>query len=123
NPVVAYKDADGRVTASWIEANAINYRHSTSPYQAADWKTEATLYSTGTNTDLSISEHQSTGDLPIFWNSGNANPYTISVELIDMSTAPSVVISSGATDPTNTSPIPVTFQFSTAVTGFVIGDI
>jgi hypothetical protein len=37
--------------------------------------------------------------------------------------APTVIISSTATDPTNVSPIPVTITFSESVTGFVVGDI
>jgi len=38
-------------------------------------------------------------------------------------TNPTVVISSTASDPTNTSPIPMTATFSETVTGFVVGDI
>ena len=37
--------------------------------------------------------------------------------------APTVTITSTATDPTNVSPIPVTITFSESVTGFVVGDI
>jgi hypothetical protein len=37
--------------------------------------------------------------------------------------APTVTISSSLTSPTNVSPIPVTFTFSEAVTGFALGDI
>ncbi|MGB8982758.1 MAG: sortase, partial [Anaerolineales bacterium] len=39
------------------------------------------------------------------------------------SVAPTVTMSSAAPDPTNTSPIPVTVQFSEAVTGFLATDI
>ncbi|MBO2010825.1 FG-GAP-like repeat-containing protein [Hymenobacter negativus] len=38
-------------------------------------------------------------------------------------TAPTVVISSTASSPTSTSPIPVTVTFSEAVTGFISGDV
>ena len=38
-------------------------------------------------------------------------------------TAPSLTITSTTTDPTNVSPIPVTFTFSEAVTGFDVSDI
>jgi len=38
-------------------------------------------------------------------------------------TPPSVVLSSSASDPTNTSPIPMTATFSEPVTGFTIGAI
>jgi len=36
---------------------------------------------------------------------------------------PTVSFSSGTSDPTNTSPIPVTVTFSESVTGFLAGDI
>ena len=39
------------------------------------------------------------------------------------SVAPTVTLTSTATSPTNTSPIPMTATFSEAVTGFVVGDI
>ncbi|MFC1968838.1 Ig-like domain-containing protein, partial [Chloroflexota bacterium] len=38
-------------------------------------------------------------------------------------TSPTVVLTSAAPDPTNTSPIPMTATFSEGVTGFAIGDI
>ncbi|KUG09105.1 Ig-like domain-containing protein [Solirubrum puertoriconensis] len=48
--------------------------------------------------------------------------FTITVTDVD-DTAPSVVLSSTAANPTSTSPIPVTATFSEAVTGFSIADV
>ena len=45
------------------------------------------------------------------------------IGIIKDTSAPSVVISSGASDPTNTLPIPMTVLFSEDVSGFIVGDI
>jgi len=49
--------------------------------------------------------------------------YRMGLTLTPTSTPPTVVMTSGASDPTNTSPIPVTATFSESVSGFVAGDI
>ncbi|MDQ3248774.1 MAG: Ig-like domain-containing protein, partial [Chloroflexota bacterium] len=58
---------------------------------------------------------------------GNGNAASTSsdntVTFVADSTAPSVALSSAAPDPTNTSPIPVTAQFSENVLGFTASDI
>jgi len=54
---------------------------------------------------------------------GNESEATALPDITEDSTAPSVVISSTASNPTNTSPIPMTATFSEPVDGFTIGDI
>jgi len=54
--------------------------------------------------------------------SGNGNFSTGETYTIDKS-APSIAIASTSVNPTNISPIPVTFTFSEAVTGFLAGDV
>jgi hypothetical protein len=49
--------------------------------------------------------------------SSNTNTFTVDT------TVPTVAISSTASNPTSTSPIPVTVTFSESVTGFVAGDV
>ena len=51
-----------------------------------------------------------------------SNYFSITYNLPDM-TPPTVTISSTSSNPTNVSPIPVTFTFSENVTGFTVGDI
>ncbi|GAA4363055.1 hypothetical protein GCM10023185_31480 [Hymenobacter saemangeumensis] len=51
--------------------------------------------------------------------SPNSNTNTFTVD----TTAPTVAVSSTASNPTNSSPIPVTVTFSEAVSGFVAGDV
>src|SRR5690606_17320494 len=53
----------------------------------------------------------------------NENEAAEQFSILYDSEAPTVTISSGAPDPTNSSPIPVAFEFSEDVTDFVIGDI
>jgi hypothetical protein len=48
--------------------------------------------------------------------------FTVTITTVDV-TQPTVAITSSATSPTNTSPIPVTITFSEIVTGFIVGDI
>ncbi|MEZ4705112.1 MAG: Ig-like domain-containing protein [Bdellovibrionota bacterium] len=55
--------------------------------------------------------------------SGNPNTAAAQFTIVYDTTSPTVTITSSATNPTNTSPIPVTITFSESVTGFVIGDI
>jgi hypothetical protein len=54
---------------------------------------------------------------------GNNNIAATTLTRVFDNVAPTVTISSSATDPTNTSSIPVTITFSESVTGFVVGDI
>ncbi|MFB9277502.1 Ig-like domain-containing protein [Cohnella cellulosilytica] len=55
---------------------------------------------------------------------GNANTAALtSFSTVYDATAPTVSITSSAADPTNQSPFEMTFTFSEAVTGFVLGDI
>ncbi len=55
-------------------------------------------------------------------SAGNGNTAAAQFSITYDATAPTVVISSSATSPTNVSPIPVTVTFSEDVTGFVAGD-
>jgi len=60
------------------------------------------------------------------WNDAAGNPpagVTTSDNYTVDTAAPTVAITSSASDPTATSPIPVTVTFSEAVTGFVVGDL
>src|SRR5688572_28330133 len=54
---------------------------------------------------------------------GNGNTAATQFSRTFDSAGPTVTMSSAAPDPTNTSPIPVTTQFSENVTGFDVGDI
>jgi hypothetical protein len=54
---------------------------------------------------------------------GNGDPTPDSFTWTVDTTAPTVVMSSGASDPTNTSPIPVTVTFSESVADFIAADI
>jgi len=54
---------------------------------------------------------------------GNNNTAASQFTIIYDTVVPSVTITSSATSPTNTSPIPITVTFSESVTGFVEGDI
>ncbi|MEZ4705111.1 MAG: Ig-like domain-containing protein [Bdellovibrionota bacterium] len=54
---------------------------------------------------------------------GNNNTAAAQFSITYDSSNPTVTISSLASDPTSTSPIPVTITFSESVTGFVVGDI
>ncbi|MDP4209832.1 MAG: Ig-like domain-containing protein, partial [Bacteroidota bacterium] len=54
---------------------------------------------------------------------GNRNTASNTLNIVYDSQAPSVNITSSASSPTNTSPIPVTVAFSEAVTGFAAGDV
>ena len=56
-------------------------------------------------------------------NSGNLNSSASQFSRTFDSSMPTVTMSSLAPDPTNTSPIPVTVQFSENVTGFDVGDL
>ncbi|MEP7135784.1 MAG: sortase, partial [Chloroflexota bacterium] len=56
-------------------------------------------------------------------SAGNNNTAATQFPITYDNTIPSVAITSSATGPTNTSPIPVTITFSEAVSGFVVGDI
>ena len=56
-------------------------------------------------------------------SAGNVNTAATQFSRTYDSVAPTVTMSSTASDPTSTSPIPVTVQFSETVTGFVAGDI
>ena len=53
----------------------------------------------------------------------NGNTAAVNLIRVFDNVLPTVIITSTATDPTNVSPIPVTFTFSESVTGFVVGDI
>ena len=55
--------------------------------------------------------------------SGNSNSAATQLSRTYDATGPTVSITTGATDPTNSSPFSVTFTFSESVTGFAIGDI
>ncbi|MFH1524754.1 MAG: lamin tail domain-containing protein [Chloroflexota bacterium] len=55
--------------------------------------------------------------------SGNSNTAATQFSITYDNTPPTLDITSTASSPTNTSPIPITFTFSEAVTGFVSGDI
>ncbi|MFD1819275.1 Ig-like domain-containing protein, partial [Pseudarcicella hirudinis] len=54
---------------------------------------------------------------------GNGNTAATQFSIVSDMTAPTVVISSTSTSPTNASPITVNFTFSENVTGFAVGDI
>lgn len=54
---------------------------------------------------------------------GNTDPTPASYTWVVDTIPPTVSLTSAATDPTNTSPIPVTIQFSETGTGFVADDI
>ena len=54
---------------------------------------------------------------------GNGNTAAAQFSRTYDSVTPTVTMTSAATNPTNTSPVPVTVQFSETVTGFVAGDI
>ena len=54
---------------------------------------------------------------------GNGNTVATQFSRTYDSVAPTVTISSAASDPTNITPIPVTVQFSEPVTGFTLSDI
>ena len=54
---------------------------------------------------------------------GNNNSAATALTRVYDNVAPTVIISSGATNPTNTSPIPVTITFLESVSDFVAGDI
>ena len=56
-------------------------------------------------------------------NLGTGTPCGVAVDSGIPSTPPSLNLSSSAPDPTNTSPIPVTAQFSESVTGFTDADV
>ena len=56
-------------------------------------------------------------------SNGNTVSNTLSRTYTTDITAPTVAITTTASEPTNVSPIPVTITFSEVVTGFVIGDI
>ena len=64
--------------------------------------------------DCTVSVTDATGNV--------SNVLDISDFTVDV-TAPTVVLTTGASDPTNVSPISVTAEFSEDVTGFVVGDI
>ena len=53
----------------------------------------------------------------------NGNTAAVNLTRVFDNVAPTVTITSTASDPTNVSPIPVTITFSETVTGFVVGDI
>ncbi|MFA6239318.1 MAG: Ig-like domain-containing protein [Candidatus Hydrogenedentales bacterium] len=54
---------------------------------------------------------------------GNGNVASNVVSRTYDSVGPTVALTSTATDPTNTSPIPVTVTFNESVTGFAVGDL
>jgi LPXTG-site transpeptidase (sortase) family protein len=54
---------------------------------------------------------------------GNGNTAAPQFSIVYDNIAPAVTITSSVSDPTHTSPIPVTFTFSKAVTGFGVGSI
>ncbi|WP_420387526.1 Ig-like domain-containing protein [Roseivirga sp.] len=54
---------------------------------------------------------------------GNSNTAATQLSLTYDATSPTVTISTGEGDPTNTSPFSTTFTFSESVTGFALGDI
>jgi hypothetical protein len=64
---------------------------------------------------MSTDEHGFDGD----WTVANGGEVAFRLDTI----APTVMITSTATDPTNVSPIPMTATFSEDVTGFTLGDI
>ena len=53
----------------------------------------------------------------------NSNTAATNLTRVFDSVAPTVVVSSTSSDPTNISPIPVTITFSESVTGFIVGEI
>jgi len=63
----------------------------------------------------------------IAWMDNRSGNYDIYAQWVNsgesLPTAPTVTLTSTATSPTKTSPIPMTATFSEAVTGFVVGDI
>ncbi len=71
----------------------------------------------------SLSEASHTFQVQAIDNAGNVDGTPASYTWVVDTTAPTVTISSSATDPTGTSPIPVTIQFSEEVTGFIAPDI
>ncbi|MFN8377756.1 MAG: Ig-like domain-containing protein [Anaerolineae bacterium] len=86
---------------------------------------------TGSNTTWTVTASTGAGDGTLGLNLSDATgispavsnaPLTGEVYTIDK-TAPTTAISSTATDPTNTSPIPVTVTFSESVSGFVDTDV
>ncbi|MBI3039348.1 hypothetical protein HYY75_09935 [bacterium] len=56
-------------------------------------------------------------------SAGNQNTAATQLSRIYDKTAPTLVISTTASEPTNVSPIPVIFTFSEDVTGFIVSDI
>ncbi len=54
---------------------------------------------------------------------GNNNTAAVQFSITYDNADPTVTIASAATDPTNTSPIPITITFSEAVSGFLVGEI
>ncbi len=54
---------------------------------------------------------------------GNVNTAAAQFSIVYNSSVPTLIISSTASNPTNVSLIPITFTFSEAMTGFVVGDI
>lgn len=122
NPSLSYRSAGGRVTASWVEADAVSYSHAASPYESGDWAATKTLYNIGTNFSLTAPGQQTSDLLPLIWTNGVGAPYSVLAGIMNMA-IPTVVISSTAASVTNQSPIPITVTFSKDVTGFAIGDI
>ncbi len=56
-------------------------------------------------------------------SAGNGNTAATQFARVYDSVAPTVTLTSGTPNPTNTSPIPVTVQFSEAVSGFIAADL
>jgi hypothetical protein len=95
-------------SGSWSVGDTIY----TASYDIADVDEEVT------NVDVSVAGAEDPAG-----NRQNPDP-TTEADLFDVDTsAPTVDITSTATDPTNISPIPMTATFSDDVTGFELGDI
>ncbi|MDD2942802.1 MAG: hypothetical protein PHC51_07540 [bacterium] len=76
--------ATEELQALWLSGNSIQHKDAVAPYNSGDWAAVAdTLYSTGTNTGLSVGSGEQWGRIPYFWTHDGGSPYNVMVDSLD----------------------------------------
>ncbi len=101
---------DGTLGIFYIRSNTIYYRKAVSPFTS--WGNETTLYSTGTNTNLSTSFSDANGYAQVMWANGTANPWSIKFDRVLLNTAPSTPTLTSPADGSHPGPTTPTLNYT-----------
>lgn len=84
SPSLSLDSSSGALYAFWEVSSVLYYKKGVTPFGSVNWSTATEVYSTGVNSHINAQYNDGYGGIMILWTNGNASPYVVYADVINI---------------------------------------